>query len=82
MKTAVEWLVDELLGGKLLMPSLVEQAKEMERQQIGYSEEDLNVAFNAGSSFKELYYTYAKEYIGMKVPSFEKWFEEFKNKQL
>lgn len=33
-QTAVEWLVDKLLGGKLLMPSLIEQAKEMERQQI------------------------------------------------
>lgn len=33
-QTAVEWLVDELLEGKLLMPSLIEQAKEMEKQQI------------------------------------------------
>ena len=33
-QTAVEWLVDELLDGKLLMPSLIEQAKEMEKQQI------------------------------------------------
>ena len=32
-QTAVEWLVDELLDGKLLMPSLIEQAKEMEKQQ-------------------------------------------------
>jgi hypothetical protein len=33
-QTAVEWLVDELLSGNLLMPSLIEQAKEMEKQQI------------------------------------------------
>ena len=33
-KTAVEYLVDELLSGKLLMPSLIQQAKEMEKQQI------------------------------------------------
>ena len=33
-QTAVEWLIDELLDGKLLMPSLIEQAKEMEKQQI------------------------------------------------
>ena len=40
-QTAVEWLVDELLSGKPLMPSLIEQAKEMEKEQI----ED---AFNEG----------------------------------
>jgi len=33
-QTAVEWLVDELLDGKLLMPSLIEQAKAIEREQI------------------------------------------------
>lgn len=33
-QTAVEWLVDELLSGKPLMPSLIEQAIEMEREQI------------------------------------------------
>jgi hypothetical protein len=30
----VLWLVDELLDGKLLMPSLIEQAKAMEKEQI------------------------------------------------
>ena len=39
-QTAVEWLVDELLDGKLLMPSLIEQAKEMEKQQIIDANED------------------------------------------
>lgn len=34
METAVEWLIDELLSGKILMPSLIEQAKKMEKQQI------------------------------------------------
>jgi hypothetical protein len=32
-QTAVEWLVDELLSGKPLMPDLIEQAKEMEKEQ-------------------------------------------------
>ena len=32
-QTAVEWLVDELLSGKPLMPSLIEQAKEMEKEE-------------------------------------------------
>jgi hypothetical protein len=34
MKTAVEWLVDELLSGRVLLPHLIEQAKEMEKEQI------------------------------------------------
>ena len=33
-QTAVEWLVEELLNGKALMPSIIEQAKEMEKEQI------------------------------------------------
>jgi hypothetical protein len=33
-QTAVDWLVDELLDGKLLMPSLIEQAKAMEKEQM------------------------------------------------
>ena len=33
-KTAVEWLVDEILSGKLLMPSLIEQAKEIEKENM------------------------------------------------
>ena len=32
-QTAVKWLVDELLSGKPLMPDLIEQAKEMEKEQ-------------------------------------------------
>ena len=34
MKTAVEWLVDELLSGRVLLPHLIEQAKEMEKEQM------------------------------------------------
>ncbi len=33
-QTAVEWLVEQLLDGKLLMPSLIQQAKSMEKEQI------------------------------------------------
>lgn len=33
-QTAVEWLIEQLLDGKLLMPSLIQQAKEMEKKQI------------------------------------------------
>jgi hypothetical protein len=36
MKTAVEWLIDELYkqGISLYTPELIEQAKEMEKKQI------------------------------------------------
>jgi hypothetical protein len=34
MKTAVEWLEDEMLKGKFSMKNIFEQAKEMEKEQI------------------------------------------------
>ena len=33
-QSAVEWLVDELLDGKILMPTLINQANEMFKHQI------------------------------------------------
>jgi hypothetical protein len=33
MKTAVEWLEDEMLKGKFSMKNIFEQAKEMEKKQ-------------------------------------------------
>jgi hypothetical protein len=46
--TAVEWLVEQLLDGKLLMPSLIEQAKRMEKEQItdAFYEGDLYGTYN------------------------------------
>lgn len=42
MKTAVEWLIDELYkqGISLYTPELIEQAKEMEKEQIRKSFSD------------------------------------------
>jgi hypothetical protein len=40
MKTAVEFLVEELLSGKPLMPSLIEQAKEIEEEIIKKEREE------------------------------------------
>ena len=53
MKTAVEWLVDELYkqGISLYTPELIEQAKEMEKEQketYKYTEEDLRKAISFG----------------------------------
>ena len=42
-QTAVEWLVDELLSGKLLMPSLTKQALEMEKEHQ-LSDEEIKMA--------------------------------------
>jgi hypothetical protein len=33
-QTAVEWLLEELLNGKALMPSIIEQAKEMDKERL------------------------------------------------
>jgi hypothetical protein len=74
-QTAVEYLVKELseiLGPlkteamqDLLLVDAINKAKEMEKQQQGYSEEDLEVAFFEGQFGKY---------------SFNDWFEQFKNK--
>ena len=54
-QTAVEWLVDELLDGKLLMPSLIEQAKEIEKEQR-------KIEFPSDKEIKE--YTNSIRYYG------------------
>ena len=55
-QTAVEWLVDELLDGKLLMPSLIEKAKAMEKEQIkdAYDEGDIQLV-NAEQYYNQTY---------------------------
>jgi len=40
MKTAVEWLVNELRNGKEFNDELIDQAKEMEKEQIINARED------------------------------------------
>ncbi len=71
-QTAVKWLVDqlfELRNPTLNQIEIMEQAKEMETRQIGYSEEDIREAFLAGVE-KESY----------KGLNFDDWFEKFKKK--
>ena len=75
-QTAVEWLVKEL--GVYLpinikeVRSMIEQAKEMEKQQ-GYSEEDM------AESFMACWKANVPEGFECKL-SFKEWFEQFKNK--
>jgi cell division septum initiation protein DivIVA len=40
-QTAVEWLESEMLKSNLSMRDILEQAKEIEKQQKGYSEEEV-----------------------------------------
>ena len=53
--TAVEWLVDELNNHPAFQgqffKEVFEQAKEIEKQQQGYSEEDMRKAFEYGLAY-------------------------------
>jgi hypothetical protein len=68
-QSAVEFLEEKLIEAGLQFTKgealEIEQAKEMENEQKGYSKEDLEVAYFEG---KEGLY------------SFNEWFEQFKNK--
>ena len=56
--TAVEYLINELsdiigpieatLSGELLLAGAIKRAKEMEKEQKGYSEEDVRLAYQKG----------------------------------
>jgi hypothetical protein len=67
-QTAVEWLFEQvwITSGEDL-PELLEQAKEMEKQQQVYSKEDMEKAFQNGlnRSFDS---------------DFDRWIEKFKKK--
>jgi hypothetical protein len=74
--TAVEWLAEQLpiygYNVVTIFPELIEQAKEMEKQQQGYSEEEVKNAFLDGWELRDgdLPFPKAKN----------KWFNEFKKK--
>lgn len=79
-QTGVEWLVKELQEAdyipkdSLILKYVIEQAKEMEKKQQGYSEEevlDLWNWLNDGFIIRKSLPT-REELIG--------WFEQFKNK--
>jgi len=73
-QTAVEWLESNLptaFKDLTINKQLIEQAKEMEKQQQGYSEEDMKRAFYYGYCCENKY--------GIEV-TFNDWFIKFKNK--
>jgi hypothetical protein len=75
-QSAVEFLV-ELLNNlndnfNLAFKDEIEQAKEMEKQQQGYSEEDIKHAFFSGC--------YSERKIKPRIKCYEEFIEQFKNK--
>ena len=82
-QSAVEWLADNL---KMILPqsqfndvliqNIIEQAKEMEKQQQGYSEEDMKKAFCNGGNLD--YSVLTSTEVGTKI--LNKLFEQFKKK--
>ena len=79
-QTAVEWLIEQIKNvpkesDVWLWNSIFEQAKEMEKQQQAYSEEDLKEAFKQSRQ----YFIFQKDMPPL-YKNFEEWFEQFKNK--
>ena len=72
-QTAVDWLVEQIFNDVDLKDSIlklaINQAKEMEKEQKGYSEEDLKEAF------KQVRYC-----IIFEDTQFEDWLQKFKNR--
>jgi hypothetical protein len=64
MKTAVEWLVEQLpiygYNVVTLFPELIDEAKEMEKEQQGYSEEEV-LKFSEWFAFELTHYGYPTE---------------------
>ncbi|CAB4125764.1 hypothetical protein UFOVP54_223 [uncultured Caudovirales phage] len=74
-QTAVEWLEDRILQvPDKVWEDLFEQAKEMEKQQQGYSEENIKKAYCDGSNLDYSIMISTKEGSEM----LNKWFEQFK----
>jgi hypothetical protein len=74
--TAVEWFNQEInklnvgTDARVFIAKLFKQAKEMEKEQQGYSEDDMKKAFNSSSltNMLDIY------------DSFEEFMEQIKNK--
>ena len=77
-QTAVEWLFEQvwITSGEDL-PELLEQAKEMEKQQQGYSVEDLECAWNSSDQNMRFQFS-SSAYKGI---TFKQWLEKFKQEK-
>lgn len=79
-QTAVEWLVKKYFEDYNVLISELEfqQAKEMEEQQLGYSEEDMKLSYEAGKKRGNSGYSNTDNF---RQPNFEEFIEQFKNKK-
>ncbi|CAB4125698.1 hypothetical protein UFOVP54_204 [uncultured Caudovirales phage] len=79
--TAVEYLLEKIkkLTGLYIADDepIVQQAKEMEKEQQGYNEEDMKLAFEYGH--KKGFSGYPNTENWKELP-FKEWFEQFKKK--
>ena len=74
-QTAVEWLEDRILQvPDKVWEDLFEQAKEMEKQQQGYSEEEVRKLST------EFFYHWYNAKGNNTEQGFDEWFEQFKKK--
>jgi hypothetical protein len=76
-QTAVEWLEEIYLTTGIDRNVHFNQAKEMEKEQIGYSEEDMKEAFIAGGNSN---ITEDDGYGSRYLKYMDKWFKQFKKK--
>ena len=80
-QTAVEWLFNDYVNKGIITIEAIEQAKEMEKEQKGYSEEDLREAFKFGFSNGFASDVLSTEKLQKeKERLFCEWFEQFKKK--
>lgn len=72
-QTAVEWLQEQYYDSEgKLTKQYFEQAKEMEKEQQGYSEEEVINAFNEGQALN----------VRGKLIQGKEWFEQFKKNKI
>ena len=71
-QTAVEWLCEQYHLKKDI--EIVKEAKEMEKQQQGYNEEDLKCAWDSSEQNMRFQFS-SSAYKGI---TFKQWLEKFK----
>ena len=89
MKTAVEWFAERIQSDKIFnFETVLSKAKEMEKQQQVYSEEDMSKSFFQGWVTRERFddlspdiiYPKGLDYEEKQEYAFNLWFEQFKKK--
>ena len=74
-QTAVEWLCEQYHLKQDI--EIVKQAKEMEKQQRGYSDEDLECAWNSSDQNMRFQFS-SSSYKGI---TFKQWLEKYEHEK-